>query len=107
MKFLFLLSASILIISSGVKHSRVEASYKDYATQRQRQEMHITKGTSPTLVPGFATDQPPEAGLNYPGSLQSATDHVFHSNPIAADLKQTAETRPYFVLDPHKDPIMT
>lgn len=107
MKPLFLLSVSILIISSGVEHSRVEASYKDYATQRQRQEMHITKGTSPALVPGFATDQPPEAGLNHPGSLQSATDYVFHSNPIAADLKQTAETRPYFVLDPHKDPIMT
>jgi hypothetical protein len=101
--FLILFSLTIL---PGLKLSEVKASHKDYATQRQKQDMNITKGTSPALVPGFATDRPPEAGLNHPESLKAATERVFHSNPIAADLKQSAETRPYFVLDPHKDPIV-
>lgn len=107
MRMLTFLILFSLTMSSELKHSRVEASPKDYATQRQKQEMNITKGTSPALVPGFTTDRPPEAGLNHPGALKGAAERVFQTNPIAADLKQSAETRPYFVLDPHKDPIVS
>jgi hypothetical protein len=96
----------LLIPLSLTLSTQVIASYKDYAKQRQAQTRDITKGASPALVPGFKTARPAEVKLDNPGSLKSASDHVFQTNPNAATLKQSIETRPYFVIDMNKDPIV-
>jgi hypothetical protein len=96
----------LFTIFSLTMSSKLEAN-KDYASTRQQQTMNITKGASPSLVPGFVTAQPHETGLNNPSALKSAADQVFQTNPNAATFKHSAETRPYFVIDPNKDQIVT
>lgn len=84
----------------------LKADFKDYAVQRQKQQMGTTKLTSPSIVPGFQTAQPAEKRFNDPQQLDSATQSVFGQNPTAQHLKNRAETRPYFILDLQKDPLI-
>ncbi len=58
------------------------------------------------LVPGFKTSHPKETSLNDHHALSVATERVFNKDEHSQHLKQVAETRPYFVIDLAKDPIV-
>ncbi|MBL0942337.1 MAG: conjugal transfer protein TraN [Alphaproteobacteria bacterium] len=57
-------------------------------------------------VPDYQSDIPSEAGLNDYRSLESASSRVFATHPHAQHLKDTAEKREFFAIDPDKDPII-
>ncbi len=82
------------------------ASFKEYATQRQKQEANITKSTSPEIFPEFKTASPGETKLDNPKTLNAATQNIFGQSEIAQSLKNSAEARPYFILDIEKDPLI-
>ncbi|MBP6952074.1 MAG: conjugal transfer protein TraN [Alphaproteobacteria bacterium] len=97
----FILTTTMLFISSVLN-----ASYKAEAAQRQKMTKNITKSTSPKIVPGFETASPPEVGLDHYQVLEGEIEKVFLNNDDAKALKQTAETRHYFVLDLERDPLI-
>ncbi|MBY0292030.1 MAG: hypothetical protein K2W92_01925, partial [Alphaproteobacteria bacterium] len=101
LQLIFILITTLLLISSILN-----ASYKGEAAQRQKMTKNITKSTSPKIVPGFETASPPEVGLDHHQVLEGAIEKVFLNNNDAKALKQTAETRHYFVLDLERDPLI-
>src|SRR5262245_26855511 len=63
------------------------------------------KGFKASDVPGYVTDTPSETRLNDPTRLDAAAQKGFTQNDAAAALLDSANTRPYFALDPQQDPI--
>jgi len=102
MRFLALFMLTFSFMSGSLK-----ASYKEYAKERQKKEVAITKSASPSSIPGFQSATPPETNFNNPSSLESSTQNAFNENGYARDLKKTSETRQYFVIDLEKDPIIS
>jgi len=79
---------------------------KDHTLKdRQNEIKALAQSTNPKSIPGFVTDNPPEAALNEVHALEGAAERAFVNNKTANDVKEMAETRPYFVLDGEKDPI--
>ncbi len=70
------------------------------------QALASPKNLNPELVPGFKTAHPKETSLNDHNALATATERVFNRDEHSQHLKQVAETRPYFVIDLEKDPII-
>jgi hypothetical protein len=89
----------IILISSFIGPA-LNASFKDYAKERQEQSKDTTKTTSPQTVPGFQTASPPETSLDNASHLKGATESVFSHHEDAKALKRTSENRPYFDKDP-------
>lgn len=56
-------------------------------------------------VPGYVTDTPLETNLNDHTLLDAEAQKGFTKNEAATVLRDSANTRPYFVLDPLDDPI--
>jgi len=84
----------------------LQASYQDWAKERQQKEMNTTKVTPPSTIPGFKTAQPSEINLDNSQSLKAATENAFSKIEHAQTLKRIAETRPYFVVDLENDPLV-
>jgi len=57
----------------------------------------------PKLIPGFSMDTPVEANLYNNDVLEKADPYA---NPYARDVREIAETRQYFVIDPEIDPMI-
>ena len=79
----------------------------EHANTLQRQAANIAKTTTPESIPGFVTGTPPEARLDNVHALEAAGESATSTSQYAKDVQEIAETRPYFVIDPKKDPIMT
>jgi len=86
--------------------SKLRASFKEYASERQKMDKNTAKITSPHSIPGFQTPSPPETNLNHAQTLDAATARVFIQNLEAQTLKRTAENRAYFVIDLANDPLI-
>lgn len=86
--------------------SALHAFFQDYATQRQKNDMNKAKVTSPSTIPGFQTAEPPEIRLGNSQALKAATETAFDTIEHAQTLKKISETRPYFVVDLEKDPLV-
>lgn len=99
--FLLLHIVTLLLLPLTVK-----ATHKTDATARQKAAMKTTQTTSPSVVPGFGSDKPPEVNLNKVSTLDGATQGVFIHDETAKGLKRTSETRPYFPLDLSSDPLI-
>ncbi|OJW55208.1 MAG: hypothetical protein BGO67_00435 [Alphaproteobacteria bacterium 41-28] len=95
----------IILISSFIGPS-LNASFKDYAKERQKQSKDTTKTTSPQVVPEFQTASPSETSLDNASTLKGATESVFNNSENAKALKRTTESRPYFLIDLDKDPLI-
>lgn len=98
--FVFLSTGIFLLMSHALK-----ASFQEYAKERQQKDMNKTKITPPNKIPGFITASPPETQFNNSQTLKSATESAFNLEH-AQTLKRIAETRPYFVVDSEKDPLV-
>lgn len=84
----------------------LSAMYKNEAAQRQKSAMNTAKSTSPSVVPGFTSANPPETQFNNVHALEGSSQNVFLHNETAKMLKHTAETRPYFPIDLNSDPLI-
>lgn len=82
------------------------AMYKNEAVQRQKSAMNTAKSTSPSLVPGFTSANPPETQFNNVRALEGSSQNVFLHNETAKLLKNTSETRGYFPIDLNSDPLI-
>ncbi|HUX79815.1 MAG TPA: conjugal transfer protein TraN [Alphaproteobacteria bacterium] len=99
-------SLALMILFSSFIGLALNASFKDYARERQKQIKNTTKTTAPQTIPGFQTASPPETSLDNASHLKGATESVFTNNDNAKALKHMAENRPYFLIDLDKDPLV-
>lgn len=83
--------------------SSVHAGYEKSLQQRAAD---TARTTSPTSLPGFVTSTPSETELANIDALEAAGEKAIFQNKHAQDLQRMAETRPYFVIDGKKDPLI-
>lgn len=83
------------------------ATHKTDAESRQKTAMKTAQTTSPSVVPGFQSEQPEEVKFNDVSALEGSTQGVFLHDETAQGLKKTSETRAYFSLDLNTDPLIT
>lgn len=81
-------------------------SAQEHARTLASQAQNIAQTTSPSTIPGFKTDAPPETAFNDHHALEAATANVLTHNEAAQFVQKSAETRPYFQIDIEKDPII-
>ncbi|WP_010303975.1 conjugal transfer protein TraN [Candidatus Odyssella thessalonicensis] len=77
-----------------------------YAQELHNKKKTVSQTTNPHIVPGYQTDSPPQASLDA-GTLGDAVVREASSNPISHYIKETAQTRASYRLDPNSNPLFT
>lgn len=96
----------ILFLSIHPLLTSPQASFQRDVVKLQQQAINVTQSTSLDTIPGFQTAQPPETSYNDHHALEAASEQIFITHPNADTFKNAAESRPYFVIDSRKDPLI-
>ena len=83
----------------------VQASDHSHALKLHAGTQNLAQKTDSKTIPGYQTNAPPETQLAHIDRLQEASSQAVTSNPHTQWLKNSTENRPYFRLNPSKDPL--
>jgi Type-1V conjugative transfer system mating pair stabilisation len=111
MKLLGFVLIQVCLIAGALGGSDVSTSYHTlgYNTlgrQKAEELRACVKANRAKAVPGYKTFTPPQTQFQNYQKLEEAGQTQAFSDPTAAFLKQSAQTRPFFALDSQKDPVI-
>jgi len=82
-----------------------DASHDIYVIQKSQESLSLFTRARKEDIPGYITDSPQETRFNDYGFLEGTVSKVYEENEAAQFLKESTETRPYFLFDALHDPI--
>ena len=89
----------------------LESSYEEgtnYANSLQDQTKAALSTINKSEIPGFTTDNPPEAALYDNAKLiDDQARQSLQTSDVGQTITETAKTRQRFTIDPHTDPLFT
>ena len=98
----------LYLININIALAKLEQSYEDgnnYANSLHGNAKVALPNINKNEVPGFTTDQPPEAELYKNGNLEDQRGQALQTSDAGQTVRDIANTRQRFEIDPNTDPL--